>query len=148
MGFISELKDFIEQFKFFDIIDQYQQGLFLSRGRLQERTVKWDGSELEKIVGEEKEVIKKNGGKKRFILPFANPHIPEGYGRSFLTGMPKHPKRYEKHSILKPGLYFFVPVLQRVYSDSIQERIMNLQNISILPMNNGSEAMTISFNIR
>lgn len=78
-------------------------------------------------------------------LPFSK--LPEGWGRN-IFGMPKHPKRYEKSKVLRPGFYFFMPVLQHIVSDFKREKVLNLENITVPTVDEDSKSVIISCNIR
>ncbi|HII72599.1 TPA: hypothetical protein HA265_07620 [Candidatus Woesearchaeota archaeon] len=147
MAWVNEIAQLFRKLSFYDIVYEYQQGLFFRNGRVIEKRVKRNKKELEEIVAEEKELVKQRGYVP-FIIPFSRPKLPEGYRRSFFTGMPRHPKRYQQDKILRPGLYFNVPVVEHIIKESKQERVLNLGNINLPTTDKDSKAVMISCNIR
>lgn len=150
MGWIQELRDLIKEFSFYEIVYEYQQGLFFRAGKaIEVRRRSLKGSELEKIVAEEKQMINtitnnKWWKKLMYYLPFVKVKVPEKYKRSFWTGRLLHPNRFSK--ILDPGLYFFIPIIEEIVKDSQQEQVLNLESISIPTTE--SKTITVSANIR
>jgi len=150
MGWIQELRDLIKEFSFYEIVYEYQQGLFFRAGKaIEVRRRKFKENELERIVAEEKQAINLITGNKRlkkllYYIPFARPKLPEKYKRSFWTGKPLHPARFSK--ILDPGLYFFLPIVEEIVKDSQQEQVLNLESISVPTTDD--RIITVSANIR
>ncbi len=134
MGWVSELKEIINEFKFFEVIYEYQAGLYFRKGTAIERPVKLGKEEKKRIRAEEKEVIKKSGWWS--FLPFKKPHLPEGYIRSKVLGLPLHPKRYEKSKVLRPGLYFYFPIVNEMMTEDMKPKVLDLDNVSV-PLKNG-----------
>ncbi|MBW2999672.1 hypothetical protein KY339_03290 [Candidatus Woesearchaeota archaeon] len=150
MSFIEDIAAFFNNFKFYEVVHEFQQGLHFRKGIVLARKIKYHGSELEEILKQEKEVTKECGGKSKFILPFSRPELPEGYKRSFITGMPRHPKRYKRSKVLRAGLYFNIPLLDDIIVEDKQERVVNLGYIGVPTIDEGdeSEVLFISCNIR
>ena len=115
MSWVSDILELCKKFGFVEVVYEYEHALKFRLGKVVEKRKKLNQEDLEKIVAEEKEAIKKEGGKLQYIIPFCNPRIPKAYKRSFLNGMPIHPKRFEVKNIslkdkLKPNevdLFFF-----------------------------------------
>jgi hypothetical protein len=112
-----------------------------------ERPIKRNAKELERIVSEERDVRKSCGGYLAFVGPF-KPELAKGYTLSKITGLPRHSKRAEKSKVLRPGLYFHIPVIDHIVIDYKQEKVLNLENISIPTVGAHSKSMIISCNIR
>ena len=147
MGIIQELADIFGKLKFCEMVHEYQQGLYFRNGSAIERPIRGNIAGLEDIVKEEQDVIELNGGYHSFIIPFAKPQIlPPGYKRSFWTGLPKSPKRYSK--VLKPGIYFHFPFVDSVVLEYNQEKVINLDNITVPTMDADSKVVILSCNIR
>jgi len=149
MGIVQEVVDLISKLRFYDTVYEYEQGLYFSCGKAKEkRKRKLQKNELEQIVKEEAETVAKAGGKNVFITPFSRPKLPDGYRRSFWTGMPMHPKRFSK--ILKPGLYLYIPFVEDIVKDHQQETVLNVPYVSspttdLVP---NDKVMAVSCNIR
>jgi hypothetical protein len=148
MGFVQELRELLKEYKFWCIVYEYDQALFVRCGEAKEKRVRWNGKDLEEIVAEEKKAVKDAGGYLPFIFPFSRPKMPEGYKRSFITGIPKHPRRYEKDKILKPGMYFYFPFTDDILREPAKQTVMNGGNISVPTKEDNSKTVTISCNIR
>jgi hypothetical protein len=148
MGFIQELADLIGKLNFFQIVYEYEQGLYFRNGVVKPKRIRWNGSELEDIIRAEEELVDSMGGKKEFLKPFKRQHLPEGYRRSFWTGRPLHPKRFRKGKVLRPGLYFHIPVVDDIRKDYSQEKVLNLGNINVPTNEEKSKVVLLSCNIR
>jgi flagellar basal body-associated protein FliL len=148
MGIIQELADVIGKLKFFEVVHEYQQGLYFRKGRVMERPVRLDKNEKKKLRAEEKKLVSDVGGYRSFILPFRPPKLPPKYKRSFITGLPLHPKRFEKSRVLRPGIYFFIPLVDSIVTDSRQQKVLNLGNISVPTIDADSKTVLVSCNIR
>jgi SPFH domain / Band 7 family len=149
MSFIQEIVDLVNRLTFFDVVHEYEQGLYFRNGIVLERRIRGGPKkDLDQIIEEEQEAVRQAGGKRMFIIPFSRPKLPQGYRRSFWTGMPLHPKRF--HKVLKPGLYFHLPFIDDVVKDYKQERIINLGYISGPTSNRSPDdrVMAVSCNIR
>jgi hypothetical protein len=151
MGWVQEIIDLFGKLKFFEIVYEYEQGLYFLNGTARERPIRsLKKSELEDIVKAEKETRKAIGGFSWYscYIPFARPELPEGYRRSKIHGGPRSPKRYAKN--LKPGVYFNWPIISEVITRSQQETVLNLNNISVMTVDSGgdSRVMNVSCNIR
>jgi len=136
MGWVSELAEIVNQLKFFEIIDEYQSGLYFRKGTVIKRSIKLSEEEKRNIKAEEKELIKKLGWNS--FLPFRKPKLPEGYRRSKILGLPLHPKRYEKSKTLRPGFYFHFPILEYIAMENIKPKVLDLDNVSVPVKNNGT----------
>jgi len=150
MGWVQELSNLIGTFKFYEIVYEYQQGLYFRCGKTVELPVRLTADEKHILRASERKVIRDNGGYRRYILPFSFPNIPRDYSRSFWTGLPRHKKRRQRSRILRPGLYFHLPLIDDIIKDSNQERVLNLGNISVPTTDEceKSRVMVISCNIR
>ena len=146
MGFVQELTDLLKPiFKCFEIVYEYQQGLYIRNGIVRELPKKRLGlDEEQKINSLEKELLKEMGYVR--FLPFRRPELPDGFRQSKLSGLPLHNGRYSK--ILRPGLYFFFPPTGHIVTDSIQERVLNLGNIAVPTTDKDSKSMFVSCNLR
>jgi len=146
MGFVQEIIDFFGKFSFYTIVNQYENGLYLRKGTLREKIDRGiKPSELENILSQERSIIKEKGWLNLF---FEKPELPQGYKRDWY-GRPLSQKRFNK--ILKPGLYFHLPRVDRVVTHSIQEKVLNLGYISwMLPDKDSKNIKNImmSCNIR
>ncbi|MBW2964229.1 hypothetical protein KY363_02110 [Candidatus Woesearchaeota archaeon] len=148
MGFIQELADIISKLNFFQIVYEYEQGLYFRNGIVKQKRIRRTAAELEEIVQEEEALMEKMGGSREFTRPFRRPKLPEGYMRSFWTGKPLHPKRFQKGKVLRPGLYFHIPVIDDIRKDYSQEKVLNLGNINIPTNEDKSRVVLLSCNIR
>lgn len=153
MGWVQEVVDLVGKLSFFAIVHEYEQGLYFRRGRAIDKKVRWSKEELEKIVQEERKVIRDNKGVfplmfSRFYKRDITPSFPEGYKRGLITNLPKHSKRYEKGKVLKPGVYFNVPILDSIVIDFQQEKILNLGNIGVPTIDEESKEVRVSCNLR
>ncbi|VVB77600.1 Stomatin [uncultured archaeon] len=152
MGWVQEIADVLGRLSFFDIIYEYQQGLYFRNGTAIEKRIKWGGEELEEIVAEEKKVIEDNGGKLKLIKDYYsgvdNMKLPKGWKKHRITGLPRHEKRYEKDKILRPGLYFNIPLYDAIVIHNKKQKVLNLGNISILTTDSEPKRLTVSCNIR
>lgn len=150
MGWVQEIIDLFGKLIFYEIVHEYEQGLYLRNGRVIDKKVRLHGQELEEIITEERKVAGENGG--RFILAarqFIGPEIiyPNDWKKSFL-GFPKHPKRKKKDKVLRTGVYFHIPLIERIHVDSQQEKVLNLGNICVPTIEDESKVVLVSCNIR
>lgn len=131
---------------FYRMVYEYQQGLYFRTGRaLFRRTRGLSREEELNAWRKEKEAIERMGRAK--FLPFRRPKLPEGFHRDWVTGLPLHESRLSK--VLKPGLYFHVPIVEDIVVDSIQERVLNLGNITVLTSDDGNaKPISVSCNMR
>ena len=102
MGFVLELLDVLKGMSFCKTVNEYEQGLHFRKGKVIERRIKFnpgikaDKDDLERIVASEKDVAKNIVGSDSFCrwlhyhVPFKDYHLPAGYKRSFLSGLPKN----------------------------------------------------------
>jgi regulator of protease activity HflC (stomatin/prohibitin superfamily) len=140
MSWITDLGDFLKNFRAFEIVDEGQVGLHLRKGVVLKREIKYRGEALKDILTEERKIAEECGGNKKFIIPFKKaPKMPEGYGRKFTTGLPRHPKRYLKDVNLHPGFYMCIPVIDSIYTDHNQERriVSKAEDMPIVPISDG-----------
>lgn len=86
-----------------------------------------------------------NRALNRIAMLFSKP--PEGWIKGY-TGVPLHPKRYERSKLLRPGLYFFIPILEVMVKDFKREKVLNLENITVPTVDAEGQAIIISCNIR
>ncbi len=146
---MGEIKDFFDIVKdlltYYEIVSVYQQGLHFRNGDIiPRRRKKIPLGELNRIEFEEKELVDVIG-KWKFFIPGSRPNLPSGYQRRFLNGFPLHKDRYTE--ILEPGTYFYLPLIDEIHQDSIQERILNLGNITV-PTTDGEHSEIVSCNLR
>jgi hypothetical protein len=147
-SWVTDIFDIIEKkFKFWEEVFEYHHALKFRLGRAVASKAYLKKEELEEVVKKEKALIQESGGYSKFVLPFKNPKIPGEYRRSFFSGLPKHPDRFEVRG-LRPGLYLFVPFFESIFLDFKQERILNLGNISVPTTDEVSKTKTISCNLR
>ncbi|MEK6809736.1 MAG: SPFH domain-containing protein [Nanoarchaeota archaeon] len=145
MGFVQELSDLVTHFiKCYQIVYEYEQGLFIRNGVARERKRKLSPEEEERVNALEKEVLKKQGYLQ--FLPFRRPEFPEGFRQSPITGLPISDERYSK--ILSPGIYVFFPVTDMILRESAREKVLNLGNITVPTTDDDSKAMFVSCNLR
>lgn len=145
MGFIQELADLIGKLRFYDIVYEYQQGIYLSNGRVIEKHRRnIPKEEMERI--KEKEIEFKKMVGRYYFLPFRRPELPSEYRKSVITGRPRHKDRYRK--ILDDGPYLFFPILQDIVKESKQERTLNLGNVTMQTSDLESKTMMLSCNAR
>ncbi|MBI4140078.1 hypothetical protein HY483_03905 [Candidatus Woesearchaeota archaeon] len=156
MGWIQELADLVGSLNFLSIVHEYEQGLKYSNGSVVDVRIRRTVKELEDIVVQEKDVVKQFSNNyfsffgSSILLPFKRPSLPKGYRISFLTGRPAHFKRYERDKILRCGLYFHWPIFEDIVTDHKQEKVLNLQYITVPTIESSpdSKEVTISCNIR
>lgn len=148
MGWIQELADLFGKLSFFDIVYEYQQGLLFNKGICQDVFIRRSKKELEEIVAEERKVIHDSGGYIDLVFRRKKPIFPEGYRRNNITGLPRHQKRFKTDKVLRPGLYFHLPIVEDIKIYSKQEKVLSLENISVPTTEADSRAVVISCNIR
>jgi regulator of protease activity HflC (stomatin/prohibitin superfamily) len=148
MGIVQEIVDLISKLKFYDTVYEYEQGLQFRCGKaVSKKKRRLTPAELEDIISDEAEVVRLNG-KAKFITPFARPEMPDGYMRSFWTGMPLSPKRRSK--ILRPGFYLYVPFVEDIVKDHQQETVLNVPYVSSPTTDDipNDKVMAVSCNVR
>ena len=150
MTWVQDIFEYFDKFRFWEIVNEYQQGLHFRKGVVMKRRIKYHGPELDEIVADEKKTMNENGGRRKYLMPFSRPEVPEGYKRSFWTGLLKHPKRSEKDKRLRAGLYFYIPFLDDIVATDVQERVIDLQNLSVPTAEKGarSRVMCVSCAMR
>ena len=147
MGLIQELADLVGKLTFVGIVHEYEQGLYFRSGVVIEKRVRRvKPGDLAEMVVEERRVqgeVGRLGGALRRRAP----GLPEGY-RTTWSGRVLHPRRFSK--VLRPGVYFHLPFIEHIVTDSRQERVLNLGYISVLTTDPGPEckAVVISCNLR
>lgn len=124
MSWVQEIIDAFRKLNFFEIVHEYEQGLYFRKGIVLERPIKRNAKELERIVSEQREVRNNCGGYLAFVGPF-KPELPKGYTLSKITGLPRNSKRAEKSKVLRPGLYFHIPVIDHIVIDYKQEKVLH-----------------------
>ncbi|MBI5159387.1 hypothetical protein HY992_04665 [Candidatus Micrarchaeota archaeon] len=146
MAVVKELVDFFSKMNFYKMVYEYQQGLYFRTGRALFKRMRGLSREEELNAWKrEKEVIERMGRAK--FLPFRRPKLPEGFRRDWVTGLPLHESRMSR--VLKPGLYFHVPIVEDIVVDSIQERVLNLGNITVLTSDaDNAKPISVSCNLR
>ena len=152
MGLIQEFIDLLKTFRFYDIVHEYEQGLYFRNGKSINKRLRLSGEKLESIVEEEKKLIQENGGMLKLMFPHLfsgkKPNLPEGYSRSWITGLPRHPDRKKKQKVLMAGIYFNIPVLDEIIIDYAQEKVLNLGNITVPTIDEDSKSVIVSCNVR
>ena len=147
MGLIQELVDLVSKLTFVAIVHEYEQGLYFRSGVVIEKTIKgFKPADLAQIKAEEQKVQNEIGRiKSLFSLRPSN--LPEGFRKTW-SGRVLHPRRFSK--VLKPGVYFHLPIIEHILTDYKQERVLNLGYISVLTKDPEPEckAVLISCNIR
>lgn len=149
MGWIQEIADLVGQLRFYAIVHEYEQGLYFRTGTVRERRIpksQLKPRELEEIVAGEKAAISAAGGYRAFFPFRPKPAFPDGYRRSRILGLPLHSKRRSK--VLRPGLYFHVPVIDHVVTDGIQEAVLNCPFATVPTTNDEKVTIAVSCNIR
>lgn len=146
MSWVTEILQLLDKFTFFKIVNEYEQGLHYRAGRCIPRPIRWDKDTLDVIVQDEKEA---NRYLTWYDAVFKKQiDIPPGYYRSIATGFLKSDKRQEKSKILKAGFYLMVPLVDRIETDNMQERVLNLRFISVPTTDQDSKEVSISCNVR
>lgn len=148
MGWIQEIADLFGKLAFYKIVHEYEQGLYFRAGRVQERRLPKRAlkpKDLEKILDGEKTTYKTAGGFLGF-LPFRRPALPKGYRRDWVAGRPLHPDRYSK--VLQPRLYFHIPLIDDIVTDSNQEAVLNCPFATVPTIDPETSTIAISCNIR
>jgi hypothetical protein len=147
MGLIQELADLVGKLTFVGIVHEYEQGLYFRSGVVIEKRVRGvRPGDLAEMVAEERQVQTKvrclGGALRRRVVG-----LPEGY-RTTWSGRVLHPRRFSK--VLRPGVYFHLPFIEHIVTDSRQERVLNLGFISVLTTDPGPacRAVVISCNLR
>jgi hypothetical protein len=147
MGLIQELVDLVSKLTFVDIVHEYEQGLYFRNGVVIEKATKGlKAGDLAQIKAEEKK-IQSEIGRIRNLFSLQSSNLPEGFRKTW-TGRVLHPHRFSK--VLKPGVYFHLPIIEHIITDYKQERVLNLGYISVLTKDPEPEckAVIISCNIR
>lgn len=147
MGWVQEIVDLFGKLSFYTIVHEWEQGLYIRRGRVIEKTIKRDRGELEEIVQGERRVADENGGRLGLFFDRKKP-LPEGYGRGVLTGQPVDSKRYEKQKVLMPGFYWNIPILDDIIVRPQQEIVLNLGNVAVPTVDEENTEVNVSCNIR
>ncbi len=100
MTFVDSIMEYMDKFRFWEIVYEYKQGLHFRKGSVIKRKVRCDKElvkkNLDRIVREENKAMRDNGGAWKYVLPFSRPEIPESFRRSFLTGKLKYRHRRDK----------------------------------------------------
>ncbi len=120
----------------------------MRKGIIQEIPIRWKGKELEEIVAQEKQVIKDNGGLRQFVFSNSTLKLPEGYSRSSITGFPLNPKRTQKDKVLRPGFYFYWPILDDIVKESQQVEVIPIDKFSVPLADDFEFNVEIGCNIR
>jgi len=147
MGLIQELADLVSKLNFVVIVHEYEQGLYFRKGKAIEKAVRWmKPQELAELRAEEEKLENKLGWARYF--PWSGyDKLPQGFRKNW-RGHILHSKRFSK--VLRPGIYFHLPFLEHIVTDSRQERVLNLGYISVLTRDteSASKAVIISCNLR
>jgi hypothetical protein len=148
MGVLQEFVDLVSKLNFVTIVHEYEQGLYFRNGIALERPVKGiTPRDLLEIKTEEQKIAKQLG-IKRFFKKGKEVKLPEGFKIHWTGRILNIPKRY--HKVLRPGLYFHLPIIEHIVTDYKQERVLNLGYISVLTSDAepDSKAIVISCNLR
>lgn len=137
MGFVSELATLMDRYRFWETVYEYQQGLMYRFGTVIEKRIRHSKEYFGDIKNKENQAYSESGGLVGCLpfmryLPIKKFKLPENYRSDFITGYPRHNDRFKKEKILKPGLYFFVPLFYEVVTDSIQDKVLDLANIGVI----------------
>jgi hypothetical protein len=81
MSIVEEVKKLMDYFSPFEIINEYQQGVYYARGVVKPRKVRQSGAKLDEILREEASV-----DSFRYLIPFARFDVPKGFRRSRIHG--------------------------------------------------------------
>jgi hypothetical protein len=146
MGFVSELVDLVGRFNFCDIVEEYEQGLFIRKGSIIEQPLKKMKEEDKKKAYEKEEAELKRLGRWRFTVPFCYPQLGSDYHCDFWSGRPLHKSRFAE--ILQAGVYFHLPIIERVSTRTKQEKPENLGSITVPTIDDPSVDISVSCNIR
>lgn len=146
MSWVEELFSVIGNLRFCSTVYEFQQGLYFRFGKAKPVKIRWRGEALEQIVNEENKTKEIVGWRRN--LPFFRAKLPEEYHYGFWTGRVRHNIRNEKDLNLQQGLYFFIPFIDNVITDSQQERVINLGTITVQTNEQDSQTMIISPNLR
>lgn len=142
MGWISELGEALNKFKFSEIVYEYEQGLMYRNGVVIPLRKKRLPDEWEAIKEEERQAYESNGGWKN-LIPFRKGNLDYEWKKSFFTSRPLNPDRFQKRpkdKILRPGRYTYFPLWpfkHEVVKTSTQDQVLDLDNISIYVGPNG-----------
>jgi|GEM_PF-3134537 len=147
MSWVTDIVNLIGKLSFYEMVYQYQQGLFFRLGTVRDKRLKKVKPDVEKRCKEAEQKLIKEKGRLSF-LPFRRPEIPEEYKKSWVTGLPLYKDRFSK--LLQPGFYLYVPFLEDIVKDSTQENIVDLDSISVPTLDEGekSKVMMVSCNLR
>ena len=153
MGWVQEIFDGLGKIFMYEKVYQYQRGIFLRNGKIIKKRKKLSGEDLEEVVEAERKVIEENRGMLRLMFPNLlafnkKPKFPEGYRRSLVTGLPRHPNRYQMDRVIYPGGYLRIPFLDDIIKESVQERILNVESVDALTVDEKPENIYVSCNVR
>ena len=147
MGLIQELVDLVGKLNFVAIVHEYEQGLYFRKGIVIERRVRgMKPAEIEEIRAEERAARKSIGGFG-LVPGRRRSKLPPGF-RTTRSGRLIHSRRFSK--VLRPGIYFHLPIIEHVVTDYRQERVLNLGYESVLTLDEepAGKAVIISCNLR
>lgn len=147
MGLIQELAELVGKLNFVDIVHEYEQGLYFRGGVVIEKRVRGvKAAELAAVVAEEQRA-QGAVGRAGMIFGRRTDSLADGFRQTW-SGRILHPRRFSK--VLRPGVYFHLPFIEHIVTDSRQERVLNLGYISVLTTDPGAEckAVVISCNLR
>jgi len=147
MGIIQELAELTGKLNFVTVVHEYEQGLYFRNGVVIEKPVRGLKSvELDAIKMEERKV-RQEVGLFRLIFRTHPGALPEGF-KVIWPGRVRHQRRFSK--VLRPGIYFHLPLIEDIVTDYKQERVLNLGYISVLTtdLDPDGKAVIISCNLR
>ena len=121
MGLIQELSDLIGQLNFVAIVHEYEQGLYFRRGIAVEKPIRgMKPEEVAELKTAERKAMK-DLGAGRFLPGRRKARWPEGFRRTW-AGSLRHQRRFSK--VLRPGIYFHLPIIEHIVKDYKQERVL------------------------
>lgn len=146
MGWVQEIADLVGKLSFFSIVHEWEDGLYVRGGLVIKKPIRLSGKSLEKIANEEAQIARDSGGRVKLFFN-RKKEFPQGYRRSF-AGQPIHPKRYERDEVLRPGLYFNIPIYDDIIVRSKQEKPIDLGSIGVPTTDDENIEVQVSCNIR
>ncbi len=147
MSFIMDLYNLVCKFGFVTMVYEWEQALYIANGKIVTKPVRWQGKDLEGIVTEERKVLRESGGYWTFLNPFSDPSLPENWKRSKVTGLPRHPKRYERKVLLDPGIRWYVPLCHDVVKASQQDDVLDLGYAAVPTNDEDPKTVILSCNL-
>ncbi len=145
MGWVQEIMDLIGKLKFHEIVYEFHQALYFRNGVALEKRNRWLDDETRRSCEAQERSLVKVMGYSAF-LPFRRPKLPEEFVQSGYNGFPVHKDRFSK--VLRPGFYLHLPIIDDIVTQSKQEKVLNLGNITVPTTDNESKVVVVSCNLR